>query len=354
MDYQAPKSRKTSLHSPVCPPGKFGSGCLKTCGRCEGGVDNCDQQSGLCHAGCEFGWMGPHCLTPCMLGTWGDRCYGCGRCAGGDSQCNRTTGHCLKGCETGWYGLRCKDECGHCLDGPGACHPLTGTCLGGCKPGWQGSSCHALCLHKTWGPNCSKVCGQCLEDICNSTDGHCAKGCNAGWRDMFCTTPCNGNSYGPNCSLTCGKCLRVKAKIKVRDVFNSNHNNGDACNRETGACLYGCQPGYTGINCESPCEPGWFGLNCSQRCPQCPEGRSCTCDPVTGQCTGMSCKAPQGCGYTYVVAGAVMAGLLLPGIIGVGAAIFLVRKKQRGGHVSASSSTSPGMPLDDTFQDGAP
>lgn len=98
MDYQAPKSRKTSLHSPVCPPGKFGSGCLKTCGRCEGGVDNCDQQSGLCHAGCEFGWMGPHCLTPCMLGTWGDRCYGCGRCAGGDSQCNRTTGHCLKVC----------------------------------------------------------------------------------------------------------------------------------------------------------------------------------------------------------------------------------------------------------------
>lgn len=120
---------------------------------------------------------------------------------------------------------------------------------------------------------------------------------------MFCTTPCNGNSYGPNCSLTCGKCLRVKAKIKVRDVFNSNHNNGDACNRETGACLYGCQPGYTGINCESPCEPGWFGLNCSQRCPQCPEGRSCTCDPVTGQCTGMSCKAPQVSGELPIITG---------------------------------------------------
>lgn len=43
---------------------------------------------------------------------------------------------------------------------------------------------------------------------------------------------CDDGTFGKFCSNICGHC-----------------QEGDTCDKETGACPYGCQPGYEGIYC---------------------------------------------------------------------------------------------------------
>lgn len=96
-----------------------------------------------------------------------------------------------------------------------------------------------------------------------------------GWKDPHCMTPCNGNSYGANCSQTCGMCLIVNFEFL-------------RCNRETGVCDGGCQPGWQGEKCQTQCPNGTYGMNCSSQC-SCPGEARCTCDPQTGECTSGLC-----------------------------------------------------------------
>ena len=45
-------------------------------------------------------------------------------------------------------------------------------------------------------------------------------------------TECDGNMFGKHCKEVCGKFL-----------------NGGQCHHINGSCLYGCNPGYYGIDC---------------------------------------------------------------------------------------------------------
>lgn len=43
---------------------------------------------------------------------------------------------------------------------------------------------------------------------------------------------CDDGTYGTNCGSNCGHCYQ-----------------GQSCDKKTGACLYGCGPGYDGMYC---------------------------------------------------------------------------------------------------------
>lgn len=65
-------------------------------------------------------------------------------------------------------------------------------------------------------------------------------------------TVCESTRYGPTCSLECA---------------DSCVNN--TCNNYTGSCMYGCQEGF-------------YGYQCDRDCYSCPTG----CDRITGECIG--------------------------------------------------------------------
>lgn len=49
---------------------------------------------------------------------------------------------------------------------------------------------------------------------------------------VFILIECYDGTFGTNCSVTCGHC-----------------HKGQSCNKKTGACPKGCDPGYVGIYC---------------------------------------------------------------------------------------------------------
>lgn len=65
-------------------------------------------------------------------------------------------------------------------------------------------------------------------------------------------TVCESTRYGPTCSLECAD-----------SCVNST------CNNYTGSCIYGCQEGF-------------YGDQCDRDCYSCPTG----CDRITGECIG--------------------------------------------------------------------
>uniref|UniRef100_A0A8C2Q681 Scavenger receptor class F, member 1 n=1 Tax=Cyprinus carpio TaxID=7962 RepID=A0A8C2Q681_CYPCA len=84
-----------------CDSGKYGSGCRRSCGHCEGGR-SCSKEDGLCDA-CAPGWNGTRCDQPCPAGYYGHRCHNvCPRCRNMDP-CDTETGACLH-CDPGWTG----------------------------------------------------------------------------------------------------------------------------------------------------------------------------------------------------------------------------------------------------------
>lgn len=46
------------------------------------------------------------------------------------------------------------------------------------------------------------------------------------------TLECDDGKFGTDCRIVCGHC-----------------HQGQPCDKETGACLHGCEPGYDGIYC---------------------------------------------------------------------------------------------------------
>lgn len=134
---------------------------------------------------------------------------------------------------TGCYGsnnsLPCPDvNCQYC-------HEETGTCQM-CKPGYKGQQCELECETGKYGVNCSKSCGNCLnQSQCQNVDGFCSEGCSAGYMGSLCTEQCDSGKYGIKCSETCGNCR------------NQTH-----CHNVDGICSDGCSAGYKGSLCTQP------------------------------------------------------------------------------------------------------
>nr|XP_034322419.1 multiple epidermal growth factor-like domains protein 6 [Crassostrea gigas] len=83
--------------------------------------------------------------------------------------------------------------------------------------------------------------------------------------------------YGSNCDILCPTICKY-----------------NTCHIQQGTC-FGCQPGWTGLYCNTTCREGWYGDNCSQQCVgHCRDNT--TCNHVTGQCD-KGCEA----GWTGIV-----------------------------------------------------
>ncbi|XP_061166265.1 angiopoietin-1 receptor-like [Saccostrea echinata] len=116
-----------------------------------------------------------------------------------ESRCNITTGYCLscmpgyKGplcnqtCDDGTYGLECTYLCGNCSDGE-TCHHVNGTCLNGCNDGVEGQECQNACLPGYYGRDCRYRCSDncAIHNRCNRFTGECDGGCQPGWKEPRC------------------------------------------------------------------------------------------------------------------------------------------------------------------------
>ncbi|XP_065933837.1 receptor-type tyrosine-protein phosphatase epsilon [Magallana gigas] len=130
--------------------------------------------------------------------------------------------------------------------------------------------CEKECVSGTYGHNCVNNCSShCLNDsTCNKQTGHCDRGCNPGYTINDCSQICLPGHYGTNCRERCsGHCI-----------------NNEPCDHVGGVCPDGCEDGYTGKLCNNSCADGFYGTNCSLRCPP----NCIVCRHTDGYCS--SCK----------------------------------------------------------------
>lgn len=233
---------------------------------------------------CTKGWMGPACNNVCLHGnqipmdSGNCQCDACWAGKGCDSLC-MGRGACVNNkceCDTlkGWRGEVCQiPGCpgvnGDC-SGHGDCDGITHTCT--CYEGWTGVGCHI--------PDCPGAPNCFNRGVCNATTNppSCQR-CMKGWMGPACNDPCK---FGEQIPMDSGNCV--------------------------------CEPGYTGVGCDSECslhgkvvngkcvcDIGWRGLLCDN--PGCPgDGVDCTghgeCNSATHKCTcregwtGLGCNIP--------------------------------------------------------------
>ncbi|XP_070205136.1 scavenger receptor class F member 1-like isoform X2 [Littorina saxatilis] len=152
---------------------------------------------------CEFQIFVPSGVSQCPAGHHGAQCGqtcsdNCGR-GPGKNFCYQDTGVCYDGCVGNFAGDFCKD----------------------CRTGYHGDQCTSPCT------SLSSRCTQC------SQDGTCT-GCSGPFIPPSCSATCDNKTYGRKCSESCGQC-----------------KGRQPCDRVTGSCITGCQPGYTGQLCKT-------------------------------------------------------------------------------------------------------
>ncbi|XP_078309456.1 uncharacterized protein LOC144617882 [Crassostrea virginica] len=199
------------LSNLVCPAGRYGTNCAKTCGP---NCLNCNRFNGVCEFGCLPEWTGTYCeKRQCDGHTYGLEC---------NQSCE---------CDGHTYGLGCKQSCGKCSGGV-QCDHVTGSCPNGCDAGMYGDKCDIACGNYTYGVECKELCGNCSNgEPCHHVDGSCPSGCGIGVYGKTCDKACQPDRYGISCGETCRPYCQ-------------------GCNRFNGACEFGCHPGWTGTFCE--------------------------------------------------------------------------------------------------------
>ncbi|PVD23539.1 hypothetical protein C0Q70_16811 [Pomacea canaliculata] len=318
-----------------CPAGTHGANCTRDCGHClHNGTHEqttCDADTGECPQAhvCQDGWTGKKCDKQCAAGTFGARCAGlCGSCAKGGQMCSAADGTCAQGCAARYTGKDCRTGCAsctgasciHCKGSHGQCLLPQGTCQEGCLPGWFGGECRLPCPPGTYGVNCSRECGRCLETPgsptagCDAENGSCANAnaCEAGWTGVRCHKACSPGTYGSACLGVCGTCSNGSTCSSVSGHCPAGCpklRSGTACQTPcptcasqsctgcqgsfsqcllpAGTCLAGCAAGWLGAECRYKCPAGTHGANCTRDCGHCLHNgthEQTTCDADTGEC----------------------------------------------------------------------
>ncbi|XP_062602964.1 multiple epidermal growth factor-like domains protein 11 [Saccostrea cucullata] len=252
------------------------------------------------------------------------------------------------GCKSGFYGPNCSQPCPKDCR---YCEIETGVCTW-CKPGYQGYQCYNECSGGKYGQDCGENCGACLGyEQCNYGSGSCTEGCDIGYEGTLCRTECSLGRFGTNCERFCSKNLGylmyaterpenvrkdvnragldfnvlksvmevnmdrivdrvVEPALIIKNVItsmvlvrkavprDSKENSVKQCNRGTGECEGGCQPGWEGPQCESACTENKYGTNCSYTCGFCQDS---SCHHVDGSCAGTCVEGYQGalCNEVY-------------------------------------------------------
>ncbi|XP_056139733.1 scavenger receptor class F member 1 [Lampris incognitus] len=163
-----------------CQGGWWGPNCDRRC-NCDLAHSHCDPVDGQCL--CQSGYKSTFCNQKCEAGKYGSGCMmSCGHCKDGHP-CATTDGGCVackpgwdgprcdRLCPSGYFGEGCQEKCPQCRNGE-SCDPITGNCRW-CDPGWTGTSCNSSCPTPQYGLNCSSVC-DCGEGVsCHPIDGIC-------------------------------------------------------------------------------------------------------------------------------------------------------------------------------------
>ncbi|XP_048246404.1 multiple epidermal growth factor-like domains protein 10 [Haliotis rufescens] len=267
--------------SSTCHPGYFNKRCTSTCNSgCRHKACKLLKGSGIaaCIHGCNPGLQGTSCNIPC------EHQRQCTECKGGcyDGYCQIGSA-CVSRCVDSYYGLDCKncsDQCQSCNRSTGMCEqchsPYTGPncempcenckgtckagCEGGCNPGFYGHWCDKVCsencragLDATFVLECDRnVSNTCIID-CDKKTGHCIHGCNPGFYGQRCEKVCSENCLpDPNGTLS-SACDR-----------NVSNNCTPECDKTTGYCIRGCNLGWHGTNCSSRCNSKCANLSCTE------------------------------------------------------------------------------------------
>ncbi|KAL3879302.1 hypothetical protein ACJMK2_031603 [Sinanodonta woodiana] len=168
-------------------------------------------------------------------------------------------------CLHGKYSEFCNLTCGQCSNGE-PCNKDTGECLNGCKPGWTGKLCDKgvrnFALNKFAYQSSTEYYNKFYWTADKAVDGN-TDGRNPDFSRTCSETDirmgihtwevdigfmiivkhvviyersdrkCSDGMYSEFCNRTYGQC-----------------SNGDPCNRDTGECFRGCEPGWTGTLCD--------------------------------------------------------------------------------------------------------
>eukprot|EP01135_Chromosphaera_perkinsii_P005134 Nk52_evm21s317 gene=Nk52_evmTU21s317 len=225
-----------------CPDGCKNKECVQVDGDCRG--DECKDNTifgDKCDRSCADIKDNPNCAectkdgecTGCSSADFYlDRTHKCTKCeaqncadAGGETKCGQD-GKC-KSCEKGFY-----------KDSNGVCQECTGCGAGGCSPDSDTYKCNN-CPLGTYGPKCTKTCGDsCDAQGCKQDDGACNR--------------CNRESYrNPD-----GVCVSCPTHCVEKP------ENERQCDIKTGACK-DCKDGYYGLQCSSSCSDD------VERCTKC-------------------------------------------------------------------------------------
>ena len=271
---------------------------------CHGDNNPCDPTNGHCSQGCDDGYYGDKCDTPCTCdglacertgncinckhGNFanGRNCIHCPvNCNGTNNPCNSNNGYCLQGCDSSFYGNKCEYLC------PYNCET--------CTSQYQCQTCKS----GYYGMDCSSYCSSCLNVQCNK-DGTCQHGCTSGSYGLRCLKPCPFGCKDRDCNQDTGICTNGCTDKSYGDYCNKScpaNCDGNTCDRLTGECAcsiekYGvmcdlnCPRNCTiGTGCDSRqgtcsngCKIGQYGPYCNESCPASCQGH--TCDQSTGHC----------------------------------------------------------------------
>ncbi|XP_048246399.1 multiple epidermal growth factor-like domains protein 10 [Haliotis rufescens] len=274
-----------------------------------------------CIHGCNPGLQGTSCSIPC------EHQRQCTECKGGcdDGYC-QIGSVCVSGCVDSYYGLDCKncsERCKSCNRSTGMCSqchsPYTapncempcenckGTCKAGCEegcnPGFYGHWCDKVCgencragLDATFVLECDRnVSNTCILD-CDKKTGHCIHGCNPGFYGHWCEKVCSENCLPDPDGTSSSACDR-----------NVSANCTPECDKTTGYCIHGCNVGWHGTNCSSRCTSKCANLPCAESgacvdgCAPGYAGTDCTCyeNCIDHDCHSENGTCVKGCDNGY-------------------------------------------------------
>ena len=306
-----------------CEKTFYSSNCSLNCLKCPNEECNIDGECKDQEANCKDNMTkGSNCETECTEGSEGTKYLDC-------VECDRH-GRCLKCNGNKYYGEHCEKRCENCpggtCDTDGKCTDLENNCKDNltfgeycninctsinetCNTCNRNGDCLSCEGQYNYGPNCSKTCANCPEDICKFDDGSCIK-----------DGDCEGNKYyGKDCQTECksisehckfcfrnGTCKECEGKIYFGD------NCTEQCDKcpESGCNIYGiCVD--TDANCKNN---KTYGEKCDQNCTEigikncleCNRDETCTvcvnisyygkkCDSFCSHCPKNECNIDGSC-----------------------------------------------------------